>query len=108
MSLGKVLLVFGYLCDVLLNVMATLWLLQPPFLRTANPKVFAPPAADAGWWVRLKAWFRDRFAQRQWLLSQRLEYNVYSGRVAGWRSTWSERFRRLYLDNIDPKGIHRS
>lgn len=97
---GKALLAVGFALDVVLNVLATVWLLQPPFLRTSRDlelKVSGPGEA-----------LRVYVLRRQWLLSQRLEHNVFSGEVTGWRKDWSERFRRTWLDNIDPRGVHRS
>lgn len=100
-TLAKMFLFVGYLWDVGLNVLATFWLLQLPFLPTG--KNYARVGTMTAW---------DRFVaftvRRQWLLSQRLEYNVYSGKVDGWRKRWSETFRRNYLDNVDSRGIHRA
>lgn len=94
MWLGRHLLAVGLAWDVVMNVFATAWLLQLPFRRTAGD------------------WKTDNRAlaflsHRQWLLSQRLEWNVYHG-PEGWRKRWSEAFRSRLLDNIDPRGVHRS
>lgn len=96
-TLAKATLLVGLAWDVTMNVLATFWLLQLPFQRSRG----GGPADQSNAFIAF-------LFRRTWLLSSRLEQNVFhDGARWEWQRRFSERFRRELLDNIDPRGIHR-
>lgn len=94
--LGECTLYVGLFWDVVLNLLASFWLLQWPWRRTSKPPHYP------------QAW-KNAIVQRTWLLSSRLEENVFGrGTTWQWQEELSNSFRQQLLDNGDPRGIHRS
>lgn len=98
--------------DVVLNIFASLYFWEPPFRPTARGHLEASviAMADVGRVRKLFLVIVNFLRNRQWLLSQRLEWHVYHTDASprNWRRRRALSFRMELLDNIDPKGVHRA